>query len=161
MPFERLILGLGSNVGDREANLKKAIEKLYRDHDLGLFDLIVSSIIEVPALLPENAPAAWDTPFLNMVISAYTNAPPNQILALVKTIELELGREDRGKWGPREIDIDILCLGDLILMTQRLTIPHPEMTERAFVLKPLKEILPGWHHPISGKTAKELLQKLK
>lgn len=157
---ELIILGLGSNVGERQEFLEQAIDALCDHPDLELQNIRCSSIMETPALLPENAPPEWNVPFLNMVLSGETLAPPEVALHAVKQIELDLGRQERGRWGPREIDIDILALGDQRVDSPQLSIPHPEMTKRAFVMIPLAEILPEWRHPGLSLSARDIAEKL-
>lgn len=148
-----ILLGLGTNLGHREANLQRALALLEEKVEL----IRVSSLVETPALLPENAPDEWNIPYLNLVCSCDSILKPLQLLNFVKDIEKQMGRVDVGRWGPRIIDIDIISYYDTTLDTEKLTIPHPSMTERAFVLRPLNEIHPEWVHPVIGKTAKELL----
>ncbi len=141
-------LGLGSNLGDRQVNLDRALEFLSQRLRMGK----VSSIYDTEPLGESNQPR-----FLNMVCQAFTRLEPEALLALAKGIERKLGRV--GKSGkPRTIDIDILLYGDEVVETPELTIPHLKMTERAFVLIPLDEIASDIVHPVEGKTIQELLQ---
>lgn len=150
----KIFLGLGCNVGDRRQNLRQAIALL------GEFvqDIRISSIYESQALLPDGAPAEWNKPFYNMVLSGYCLLSSERLLLEVKTIEDKIGRKKTGHWSPREIDIDILAVGDVILETTGLSIPHKEMLKRDFVLIPLAEIAPNWLHPVVKQTAGELVK---
>jgi 2-amino-4-hydroxy-6-hydroxymethyldihydropteridine diphosphokinase len=152
-----ILIGLGSNLGEREEMLAQARIALEA------FDMVVvaaSAIYETPALMPEGAPAEWNIPFLNQVVAVNTHHGPEDILTCLKHIELELGRAPRARWAPREIDLDLLAYHDSIVMTDYLTVPHPQMDERRFVLAPLCEIAPEWRHPVLDKTARELLAEL-
>ena len=151
-----VILGLGSNVGNRREYLCSAVMALAEYID----NIRVSSIYESEALLPEGAPLTWNMPFYNMVIAGITNLLPQEFLAAIRQIEQNLGRNKIGHWCPRKIDIDILAMGDEVVDTPDLSIPHKELLVRNFVLVPMAEIAPNWIHPVIGKTAKELAKSV-
>ncbi len=141
-------LGLGSNLGERQDNLDKALGFLSQR----LRVIRVSSVYDTEPIGNIEQPR-----FLNLACQIYTTLAPTGLLALVKGIESRLGRIPGKPDAPRSIDIDILFYGDQVIKTRELVIPHPRLAERAFVLIPLNEIAPGLVHPVSGKTIKELL----
>lgn len=149
-----ILLALGSNLGDREDHLARARAAL---EAVGVRILRASRIVETPAMLPTDAPADWNIAYLNQVLSVATAHPPEALLACAKSIEAGLGRRDRGRWGPREIDIDVLAYHAELRATPMLTLPHPGIPERRFVLEPLADIAPDWRHPTLGRTAREML----
>ena len=145
--MHRVYLSLGTNLGDREANLRAALDRL------GV--LRVSPIYETePTDLPGQP---W---FLNLAAEADTPLFPRQLLARTQRIERELGRVRTVPKGPRTIDIDILLFGDTVIHTTELEIPHPRMAGRRFVLHPLADLAPGLRHPVTGLTVREMLAKL-
>lgn len=131
-----IYLGIGSNIGDRAAYL--AFVKHY-------FTICAESFIyESPALLPPDAPLSWNKPFLNQVLEIDSDLSPEALLAEVKQIEVLAGRKDRGRWAPRELDIDILAYGISIIETADLKLPHASIASRDFVLLPLRDIASSW-----------------
>ena len=144
-------LSLGSNIGDREANLRAAIEK---HKELG--EVVVSSFYETEPL--DFTAQPW---FLNCAVAIRTELMPQLFLAKVQAIEQQMGRRRIEPKGPRNIDIDILLFGDSVIDTPQLQIPHPAMHERRFVLEPLAEIAPEVRHPVLKKTVRDLLQLLQ
>ena len=116
-----IYLGLGSNLGDRRSNLARALELL---ETRALTVTRVSPVVESPALLPENSPADWNRPFLNLAVECQTEASPDVTRGWIETIEEDLGRVEGPHWSPRPIDIDILIWGDERVRTAKLTIPH-------------------------------------
>jgi 2-amino-4-hydroxy-6-hydroxymethyldihydropteridine diphosphokinase len=147
-----IYLGLGSNLGDRMGNLKSAVEKLSKKVTINK----ISSVYETEPLYNTEQPM-----FLNAVIKGVTSLAPPELLSLVKGIESALGRQTGFRNGPRIIDIDILFYGDRIIQTEELTVPHPRITERAFVLVPLAEIAPKLVHPQLKREVRDLLAEVK
>lgn len=144
---EQVYLSLGSNLGDRAGNLNAAIDRL---RSLGEV-VTVSSFYETEPV--EFTAQPW---FLNCAVEMNTEKTPQQILASILEIEQQLGRQRGQKNGPRTIDLDILLFGNSIIEDRGLTIPHPAMHERRFVLEPLAEIAPDAQHPVFKQTIREL-----
>ena len=148
--MKTVFLGLGSNVGDREANLREAIGRLTAP-DLRV--LRTSPVYETEPV--GYAAQRW---FLNQVVEAETALFPLQLLARVARIERALGRVRTVPNGPRTIDIDILLYGRSVVRGARLEIPHPRMAERRFVLAPLADLAPDLRHPVTRTTITEMLE---
>ena len=145
-----VVLALGGNLGDRAANLQAGVDAL---RARGIEPTRMSSIWETEPV-PADQPA-----FLNAVIVANTELQPEQLLVAAKAIEAALGRRPSRRWGPRPIDIDILFYDDLAMESDALTIPHPRIGERSFVLAPLAEVMEGVL-PVLGALAASLLAAL-
>ena len=146
-------IALGANLGDRERTLRSAIAALGQ---LGSVEA-VSSLYETEPVGMVEQPN-----FLNGVVALRTALPPQELMAELLRIEQQHGRDRSASVpkGPRTLDLDLLSYGDVVVETPTLTLPHPSLADRRFVLVPLKEIAPQWRHPISGKTAAVLLSEL-
>jgi 2-amino-4-hydroxy-6-hydroxymethyldihydropteridine diphosphokinase len=144
----QVYLGLGTNLGDRLKNLEIAItsiaEKVGEPY-------AYSSIYQTAAWGNTNQPD-----FLNMVVGVKTNLKPENLLETTQQIELQMGRERKEHWGERIIDIDILFYEEIVLLSGNLSIPHPYIVDRKFVLAPLIELIPDFKHPILKQTVEEL-----
>ena len=156
-----VILGLGSNIGDRLKYLSETVAILWKSV---LAAIEISPIYETNALLKDSSPEEWSKPFLNMAVVGETHLSPSELLKKIKMIEKEIGRQDRGVWAPREIDIDILAYGDLSIENDELVIPHRHLYQRSFALMPLSDLAPNWQCPVEGnfkgKTAYEIINQL-
>ncbi|HLF73307.1 MAG TPA: 2-amino-4-hydroxy-6-hydroxymethyldihydropteridine diphosphokinase [Anaerolineales bacterium] len=147
MDSHTVYLALGSNLGNRLANLKQAIAALPPQMEVKAR----SHVYETPPWGHEDQPK-----FLNQVVMAETYLEPEPLLRHLKRLETALGRKVSFQYGPRSIDIDILFYDDLVLDTPSLVIPHPHLHERGFVLLPLMDIAPDLTHPVKQKTVREL-----
>jgi 2-amino-4-hydroxy-6-hydroxymethyldihydropteridine diphosphokinase len=148
---ETAYLSLGSNLGDRAANLRAALAQLE----------VTGRVLAVSAFYETQPVDVPDQPwFLNCVAAIATDKSPRELLQLALQVEAEMGRLRMRHKGPRNIDIDILLFGNRVLDEEGLKIPHPAMHKRRFVLEPLAEIAPEARHPQLGKTAGELLAEL-
>jgi 2-amino-4-hydroxy-6-hydroxymethyldihydropteridine diphosphokinase len=147
--MELVFLSLGSNLGDRRAQLEGAIEQLN--------GLRATRVLRVSSRYETEPVGRTDQPaFVNLAAEIETAFEPLELLNAVKDIELRIGREPGPRWGPRVIDIDIVLWGARVLATERLTLPHPEFRRRGFVLVPLAEIAPEAVDPVTGLTVAEL-----
>lgn len=154
-----IYLGLGSNCGNKRANIEWAIEQLQR-HGLKLQG--VSPCYETPPLLPQDADPSWYKHYLNCVIQGGADWSAQQALTIVKQIESDAGRDLHApRWSPRILDIDILLMDDLCFESEQLTIPHLELHKRSFVLSPLSHLSPNLVIPSVGKTVMQCLQEIR
>jgi 2-amino-4-hydroxy-6-hydroxymethyldihydropteridine diphosphokinase len=155
------IIGLGSNLGDRGENLRCATLEIERR--VGRL-LRSSTVRETPALVLPEDDASAAPPYYNSAILVETGLTPEKIMSLLLEIEAELGRDRRvetRRWQPRLIDLDLLAVEQLTSDLPTLTLPHPQLQHRLFVLEPLAEICPDWEHPRLKRSAVQLLQDLR
>ena len=146
-------IGLGSNTGDRERNIYRALKAVS-----GIPRL---RVVKVSSLYVTSPVGPRQRDFVNAVMKARSRLSPAELLSRLKGIETDMGRPSRhSRWGPRVIDLDILFYGRSIIDSSTLTIPHPRLHERRFVLEPLAEISPGFVHPALKQTVKSLRDRL-
>jgi len=151
--WHNVYLSIGSNLGDKEANLNEAVRLLMEDSDCNVKRVSSYRITEPVGGVEQDD-------FLNGAVYLKTLKTPHELLELIGTIEKTLKRERIIHWGPRTIDLDILFYDDAIVQTNDLIIPHPEIANRAFVLDPMCEIAPWLRHPVLGDTMMQLRAKL-
>lgn len=150
-----LALGLGTNLGNRLGNLRQAARAIEED---------IGPILRASEVFETEPWGVTDQPhFLNacLCLDIDGESDPEALLAPLKAIERRMGRKETIRWGARLIDIDILLIGDRIYESPALRIPHLHLSERSFVLTPLIQILPGWSHPLTGKSLEEMSEALK
>lgn len=147
-----VIIGIGSNLGERVLNCNKALERMAEFSEV----LSVSSYYETEPVGVEDQPN-----FINCAAEIATELEAHELLGRLKAVERSLGREGAEKWGPRMIDLDIIFYGDRTIDDSKLRVPHPEAHLRRFVLVPLTEIAPALIHPVLKVTVTELLSRLK
>jgi 2-amino-4-hydroxy-6-hydroxymethyldihydropteridine diphosphokinase / dihydropteroate synthase len=157
-----VIIGLGSNVGDRLANFRKALKAIKQISAITVQQ--ISPVYLSDALLPDNAPADWDMPHLNLALRCETILAPLELLNQLKKIEWAIGRKPEVRhWGPRILDIDILAWDDRVIRSEALTVPHLNLQDRPFALWPLADVAPLWVFPLDGhnhgKTAAQIVEQ--
>jgi 2-amino-4-hydroxy-6-hydroxymethyldihydropteridine diphosphokinase len=150
--MDRVAIALGSNLGDRRAHLDFAVSRLAA----AIPDLLVSRYHETDPV----GVSGEQTPFLNAAAVGTTSASAPDLLELLLTIERERGRERPYQNAPRTLDLDLILLGNVVMNTPRLVLPHPRFRERQFVLEPLAEVAPGLVDPVTGSTVAELLRRV-
>jgi 2-amino-4-hydroxy-6-hydroxymethyldihydropteridine diphosphokinase len=147
----KVFLGLGANLGDKKRHIHDAIVLLGKK----ITGITVAKFYETKPQYYEHQDA-----FINTVISGYTDLHPSELLKFTKEVEKQVGRQERFHYGPREVDVDILFYDDLAYKDEYLTIPHPLLQEREFVLKPFLDLEPNFVHPVLKKTIRELYESL-
>jgi len=155
MPRNTAYIGLGSNQGDRLAMIFQALKLL--DEMPGVVMGILSQIIETA---PQGGPANQDD-YLNCVVQVHFTGTAEQLFENLRAVENRLGRRRKAKWGPRNIDLDLLLFGNEIIDRPHLQVPHPRMHQRRFVIEPLVQIAPDALHPQLVRTMKQLLEDLE
>ncbi len=149
----RAFIGLGSNLGDREANLRQALEYLAQAPE--------TTVVRASSLYDTEPVGVEDQPhFLNAVAQLETQLTPRQLLWNLMLVERRLGRVRSQRWGPRTIDLDLLLYEDVVIEDHDLELPHPELAKRSFVLVPLVELEPLLPHPVTRETMLALLHRL-
>lgn len=150
----RTFVGLGSNLGDRLLHLAEATRRVAALP--GVVVVARAPVVETPALVPpgERFP---QPPYLNTALELATALPPRALLARLLEVEAGMGRRRTTRWAPRVIDLDLLLVGGLVLETPGLTLPHPGLASRRFVLQPLAALAPDLPHPTLGRTLSALL----
>jgi len=152
MPF--VAVGIGANQGDSASCVAGIPGVMARES--GLFEIRMSPLY---GSKPVGPVAQGD--FVNAVCTFQTELSAEDVFARLMRIEQEHGRVRRERWGPRALDLDLLFYGDVHLVEERLTIPHPRMEERGFVLLPLADLAPDWIHPLTGKDIADMIQAWK
>jgi 2-amino-4-hydroxy-6-hydroxymethyldihydropteridine diphosphokinase len=151
--MSKVLVGVGSNLGDREFLIRKAVEAMR--------DLPRTLVVRVSSLYDTDPVGEVDQPaFLNAVVWLETTLLPRELLWQLLLIEKRMGRVRSQRWGPRPIDLDLLFYDDETISEPDLTVPHPEAHRRGFVLLPLLELDPDFVHPITGESIKKLIKKL-
>jgi len=149
-----IYIGVGSNLGDRKGQI---VEAVLRMTQRGIRVRRASHLCKTDAV---SRPGETMPGFLNGVLEIETGLAPDRLLSELESVERELGRNTKGDWAPRTIDLDILFYGDQVYESRRLKIPHPEIERRRFVLEPMAELNPGLVHPILKRTMEELCNSL-
>ena len=149
--MHQIFLALGSNIGNRKQYIEESILLLREKMN----DVTIAPLYETEPLYFEN-----QNNFLNTVLSGFTDLEPQELLQFTKTVQKKVGRVERFRNGPREIDIDILFYDNVVYKDEELEIPHPRLQERDFVLQPFSDINPDFSHPVLKKTIRELLDTL-
>tara|TARA_Y100000588_G_scaffold292634_1_gene312044 strand:+ start:2005 stop:2499 length:495 start_codon:yes stop_codon:yes gene_type:complete len=150
---QKALIGIGSNLGSPAENCRKAVASLCESEEINVIKQ--SSLYESEPIGKKNQP--W---FVNTVIEIQTSLSPERLLKKLLNIEQQFGRTRNEKWGPRIIDLDILDYDGRIINSESLTLPHPEMLNRRFVLEPLSEISGSIIHPVQNKSIQSLLNEL-
>jgi len=146
-------IGIGSNLGEPVHNCDVAIRAMMADRR--------NRVVEVSPFYRTEPVGKKDQGwFVNAVAALETSRSPRELLEFIQTVEHEMGRERKEKWGPRIIDLDILFYNDQVVRGENLVVPHPRLHERRFVLTPLNDIAPGLRHPLLDKSVAELLSEL-
>jgi 2-amino-4-hydroxy-6-hydroxymethyldihydropteridine diphosphokinase len=149
----RAFVGIGSNLGEREYLIRKAVEALR--------DLPRTAVIRVSSLYDTDPVGEVEQPpFLNAAVWLETELTARELLWQMLLIEKRMGRVRTQRWGPRPIDLDLLFYGEESIDEPDLTVPHPEAHKRGFVLHPLAELAPDFHHPVTGEPVRKMIQKL-
>jgi 2-amino-4-hydroxy-6-hydroxymethyldihydropteridine diphosphokinase len=146
-----IYLALGSNLDDSKANINTAME---------LLNQYIENIVRAPFYTSKAIGYTRQPDFINTAIKGSTVLEPLELLKCIKLVEKKVGRIDRFRWGPREIDIDIIFYDNIVINSESLTIPHPQYLKRDFVLKPISDIAPDLIDPISRKPIISILNKL-